>query len=329
MRESIGVGIVGYGAMYSMGKHHSAEVHGTEGMALRAIFDLLPARRDAAREEQPNATVYDTYEELLADEGVDLVVLVTPHNTHCALSLQASRAGKHVMTEKVMCLTTAEADDMIEAARDAGRMLTVYQNRRWDGDFLTVQKVLQSGQLGNVFQIESCVNGFYFPDGWRGVKECGGGMLYDWGAHLCDQICTLLRPAKPVSVYAISHAGAHDVDIETQTTAMIKFDSGVSAELDVGCMSHISRPRWLIRGEKGAFVMSDWNNAVIKTADGETRIDVEKSNWRAIYQNVADHLSRGKPLAVTAKDVRSAMQVIDAAFMSADASEVVRIGGTN
>ncbi|MDQ2985505.1 MAG: Gfo/Idh/MocA family oxidoreductase [Armatimonadota bacterium] len=329
MKDSIGVGIVGYGAMYSMGKHHSAEVQGTDGMELRAIYDVISERRAAAREEQPGVTVYDTNEDLLADESVDLVVLVTPHNTHCALSVQASQADKHVMTEKVMCLNVAEADEMIKAADDVGRLLTVYQNRRWDGDFLTVQNVLLSGKLGKVFQIESCVNGFYFPDGWRGVRECGGGMLYDWGAHLCDQICTLMRPAVPVSVYAISHAGAHGVDIETQTTAMIKFDNGVSAEIDVGCMSHISRPRWLIRGEKGAFVMPDWQTATLKTADGETEVEVEPANWHAIYQNVADHLTKESPLAVSAQDVRSAMQVIDAAFASADTGEVARIGGTN
>ena len=138
-----------------------------------------------------------------------------------------------------------------------------------------------------------------------------------------------MRPAKPVSVYAVSHYGAHDVDIETQTTAMIRFDNGVSAEIDVGCMSYVSRPRWLIRGEKGAFVMQDWHSAKIVTADGEEHVAVEPSDWHAIYQGVADHLTKGTPLAVTAHDVRSAMQVIDAAFTSAKTGEVARIGGTN
>ena len=154
-------------------------------------------------------------------------------------------------------------------------------------------------------------------------------MLYDWGAHLCDQLCTLMRPAKPLSVYAVSHQGAHAVDIETQTTAAVKFDNGVSAEIDVGCMSHISRPRWLIRGDAGAFCMPDWNHAFIKTAAGETQIDVEKPNWKAIYQNVADHLIKRTPLAVKAADARNAMQVIDAAFESSETGEVVKIGGTN
>jgi len=325
MKDSIGVGIVGYGAMYSMGKHHCSQVLTTSGMDLRAIFDILPERRDAAKAEQPNALVYGTYDQLLADEAVDLVVLVTPHHTHCPLSVQASRARKHVMTEKVMCLNTAEANEMIAAASEAGKLLTVYQNRRWDGDFLTVQKVIQSGVLGDIFQIESSVNGYYFPDGWRGVKRFGGGMLYDWGAHLCDQICTLLRPAKAASVFAVSHSGAHDVDIETQTTATISFDSGVTAEIDVGCMSYLQRPRWLIRGTNGALLMSDWHAATVKTANGEETVQVEDSTWHSIYQNVADHLNKGAELIVKPNDVAESIAMIDAAFQSASTGETIRI----
>jgi predicted dehydrogenase len=226
-----------------------------------------------------------------------------------------------------MCLDTTEADQMIQAASQADRILTVYQNRRWDGDFLTVKNALESGNLGRIFHIESSVNGFYFPDGWRGTKACGGGMLYDWGAHLCDQICTLMRPAKPISVYAISHAGAHEVDIETQTTAIIKFDNGTTAEIDVGCMSHISRPRWLIRGDEGAFMMPDWQSASITTKDGEDSVQVEESRWHDIYQNVAGHLTKGADLIVKADDVRTSIQVIEAAFQSAETGEAVHIGG--
>lgn len=327
MGETVGVGIVGYGAMYSMGKHHCREVSTTKGLELRGVYDIQPERRDAARQEQPGVPVFETYEQLLAEPSIEMVVLVTPHSTHCPLSVQASRAGKHVMTEKVMCLNVQEANQMISAAQSAGKMLTVYQNRRWDGDFLTVKGVLKSGRLGRVFQVESCVNGYYFPDGWRGIKHFGGGMLYDWGAHLTDQLCTLMRPSQPESVYAVSHCGAHAVDIETQTTALIRFDNGTSAEIDVGCMSYISRPRWLIRGEYGAFVMPDWQSAKLVTANGEENVPVLPSDWHAIYQDVADHLTRGNPLAVTAEDVRTAMRIIDGAFESAATGNVVAIGG--
>lgn len=240
--------------------------------------------------------------------------------------MQASRAGKHVMTEKVMCMDLNEADAMIAAAREAGKALTVYQNRRWDGDFRTAKKVLASGALGKVFQIESSVNGWWYPAGWRGVKACGGGMLYDWGAHLVDQMVQLMLPAMPRTVFATSHAGVHDVDVETQTTAMIVFDNGVSAEIDVGCMSHITRPRWLIRGEKAAFQMADRQHAILKTENGEESIVVEQDRWAELYTNLGRHLNCGEELAVKPEHCRIAMAVIDAMMKSAETGTSVRVG---
>lgn len=313
----IGVGLVGYGAQFSMGKHHSNAVSQTEGLELRGVFDIAEERRAAAKEEQPTAHVYDGYEEFLADKDIELVVLVTPHHTHAPLSIAASKAGKHVMTEKVMCLNLAEADAMIAAAKEADRMLTVYQNRRWDGDFLAVREIAASGALGEIFQIESSVNGWWFPEGWRGVKSCGGGMLYDWGAHLADQLVQLMLPAKPKTVFAVSHAGGHDVDIETQTTALILFDNGVSAEIDVGCSSRICRPRWLIRGTQGALEMRDFKSGMLKTDSREEPVEAKPDDWPAAYRHVSAHLLNGEELAVKPEEVRIGIAIIEAAFESA------------
>lgn len=321
---AIGIGLVGYGAQFSMGKHHSREIEKTEGLALGGVYDVDPARRAAAAEEQ-STKVFDSYDGLLADNGVEMVVLVTPHDTHAPLSIAASRAGKHVMTEKVMCLTAAEADAMISAANEAGKMLTIYQNRRWDGDFLTVKGVVNSGVLGRIFQIESSVNGWWLPEGWRAVKSSGGGMLYDWGAHLVDQVLLLAAPALPKTVFAVSHAGAHAIDIETQTTVTIVFDNGMSSEIDVGCMSYITRPRWLIRGEKGALSMPDWEHAKLKTAAGEEELTVEKPRWEDIYTNVSRHLNHGEKLDVLPEQGRLALSVIDAAFLSAEKGQSVEV----
>ncbi len=321
--------LVGYGAQFGMGKHHAENANKTEGLSLVGIYDVLEERREAARNEQPQAKVYDTYEQLLEAAEVDMVVLITPHDTHAPLSIAASRAGKHVITEKVMCLDTREADDMIDAAKAAGKMLTVYQNRRWDGDYLTVRKVIESGALGKVFQIESSVNGWWFPGGWRGVKAQGGGMLYDWGAHLTDQIVQLMLPAKPKTVFAQSCYGVHDVDIETQTTAMIAFDNGVIAEIDVGCISHYTRPRWLIRGEKAALKMQDWETASLRGnfdgLHGELKVDVEPGQWGAFYENVSRHLNHGDSLFVRPEEVRIAMAIIEAAQASAKSGKSVDI----
>lgn len=312
-----------------MGKHHAENVNKTEGLTLVGAFDVLQERREAARQEQPGIRVYESYDELLADEAVDMVVLITPHDTHAPLSVAASQAGKHVVTEKVMCLDTREADEMISASKAAGMMLTVYQNRRWDGDFLTVRKVIESGALGDVFQIESSVNGWWFPGGWRGVKAQGGGMLYDWGAHLTDQLVQLMLPAKPKTVFASSHYGVHDVDIETQTTAIILFDNGVSAEIDVGCISYYTRPRWLVRGNQAAMKMSDWESASLRgrfsELEGELVVEVEKTQWGSFYENVSRHLNLGEELAVKPEEVRIAISIIEAAKQSASSGQAVEL----
>lgn len=318
---SVGVGLVGYGAQFAMGKHHADNVHKTEGLVLKAVFDVDPARREAARMEQPQARVYDTYESLLASPDVGLVVLVTPHDTHAPLSIAASKAGKHVLTEKVMCLNVPECDAMIAAANEAGKTLMVYQNRRRDGDYLTVRSVLESGMLGKMFSIESSVNGHWFPAGWRGVKKHGGGMLYDWGAHLVDQIVQIMLPAKPASVFATLYSGGHDVDIETQDTVVISFENGTMAQIDVGCISWQTRPRWLIRGEKGALQMPDWETLKVRGLFngivGELNVPVEKGRWEEFYPAVSRHLNEGGPNPVDPAEVRIVMQIIDAAFESA------------
>lgn len=314
-----------------MGKHHADHVHAVEGLELRAIFDVLPERRDAAKSEQPGAVVCDSLEQLLDRSDVDLVVLVTPHDTHAPLSIQASRAGKHVLTEKVMCLNVAEADAMIEAARQAGTMLSVYQNRRWDGDYMLVRSVVNSGVLGSVFQVESSVNGYWFPAGWRGSRAHGGGMLYDWGAHLADQLVQLMLPAKPRLVFATERYGGHrGLDIETQSTVSITFDNGVVAQFDVGCLSHLSRSRWLIRGESAALRMEGWDTALVRGKlpgglEGDLTLKAPESYWRAVYENVRDHLLEGKELAVKPEEVRLSIAVLEAARRSAETGEAMRL----
>jgi len=316
-----------------MGRHHADHILAVEGLELRAIFDVLPERREAAAAEQPGAVICDSLEQLLDRPDVDLVVLITPHDTHAPLSIQASRAGKHVLTEKVMCLSVAEADAMIEAASQAGRMLSVYQNRRWDGDYLLVRSVLESGVLGDVFQVESSVNGHWFPVGWRGSRAHGGGMLYDWGAHLADQLVQLLLPAKPKAVFATQRFGGHEgVDVETQSTVSITFENGVVAQFDVGCVSHLSRPRWLIRGEAAALRMEGWDMALVRGGihgdlSGDLTLKAPDSAWRTVYENVRDHLLEGKELAVKPDEVRLSVAILEAARRSAETGEAVLLPG--
>ncbi len=323
IKLSIRCAVVGYGSQFSMGRHHATEIGKTPGLELAAAFDADPERRQAAREDHPEVFVPETYEDLLANAAIDLCILVTPHDTHAPLSIAANKAGKHVLTEKVMCLNVAECDAMIAAARDAGKMLTVYQNRRWDRDYLTVRKVLKSGILGNLFHIDSSVNGWWYPAGWRGVKKAGGGMLYDWGAHLFDQLIQIMLPAKPKTVFCTRNKGVWtDVDIDTQNNATIVFDNGVVGQIDVGCMSRTPRSRWLIRGEKSCLHMPDWDHAAAKMeidgVVGTMDVEMEKDDWNGVYRNISEHLNEGKELIVKPEEVRIGIAAIEAALKSAE-----------
>jgi scyllo-inositol 2-dehydrogenase (NADP+) len=326
---SIGCAVVGYGGQFSMGQHHADQIERTDGLELAAIYDVDPARREAARAEQ-TVTVHDTYEEVLADKSVDLVILVTPHDTHAPLSIAASNAGKHVFTEKVMCLNVEQAREMIAAAKEAGKMLSVYQNRRWDGDYLTVRKVLAGGALGEVFQIDSSVNGWWHPANWRAQRKAGGGMLYDWGAHLFDQLVQINLPAKPVKVFATGFSGVwDDMDVEAQNTVTVLFDNGVSAQVDVGCVSRIPRSRWLVRGTKGSLHLPDFKRAQLRTEVGgivgTMDIEVEADEWNAVYRNISDHINKGAELIVKPEEVLTGVAAIEAAHRSVKSGQAEEV----
>ncbi|HOF89417.1 MAG TPA: Gfo/Idh/MocA family oxidoreductase, partial [Armatimonadota bacterium] len=187
MREPRAV-VIGYG--FAGRSFHSYLIGITPGLRLHGV-----ASRDAATRArivaERSCRAYASFDAVLDDPEVDLVVLATPNSTHCALAIQALHAGKHVVTDKVMCLTLDECDRMIAAAAESGKLLSVFQNRRWDGDFLTLKSLIADGRLGEPRWIEMAWQGFGAWGGWRGQAAMGGGKLYDLGAHLIDQLVLL------------------------------------------------------------------------------------------------------------------------------------------
>lgn len=321
---SVRVAVVGYG----MGKYHCSDITKTAGLELYGVCDIDPDKRKTAAADWKVKT-YKHHSEVLEDKQVELVVLVTPHDTHAPMAIEALNAGKHVVVEKVMCLNVAEADAMIAAAQKNKRMLSVYQNRRWDSDYVTVKHVVEQGMLGDVFLISSCVDGYGQPGGWRAQKKHGGGLLYDWGAHLTDQLVQLVN-SDAVTVFAQMEHRVWDVDVETFAKVSIRFKNGVMGEIEVGCISWIPRPRWHVRGEKGALIREGWEDKFrlrtqvngIKT---EMQFDALPSSWSEYYRNISAVLNDGAELAVKPEQVRKAIQIIEAAFRSAETGRVVEI----
>jgi len=319
---SINVVVIGYGKGFNPRYYHCSTIRTTPGLTLYGCCDIDPSRREEVKREFGVRT-YSCIDEVLDDPKVDLVVVATPNNTHAPIAIKALNAGKHVVTEKVMCLNVREADAMIEASKRNNRLLSVRQNRRWDTDYLTVKKVLDEGVLGEVFLIDSAINMFIKPGGWRAKKEMGGGFLYDWGCHLLDQIVQLAR-SEPEVVFATLEYRVWDVDVDTHARVLTKFKNGLVTEVEVSNISWLSRPRWHVRGEKGALIYQG-GRACVKTAAGETHIPDVPGNPRGFYENISAVLNKGAELAVKPEEVRTSIAIIEAAFLSAERGESIRL----
>lgn len=341
----IKVGVVGYG--FAGRRFHAYLIGLAAGLNLYAVATRDPKRQEQARVEH-GCKVVATVDELLADDAVQLVVLATPHATHRALAVQAMDAGRHVVTDKVMCLSVAEADDMM-AARDRNKvMLSVFHNRRWDWDYQTVRSVIAQGLLGTPYLFEQHVTGYRPPRGWRAEAEQSGGILYDWGAHLVDQTLQLV-PSSVVDVWCAIKYGAWGVDIGNYAKLVLRFADGTVAEINTGNLVRKSKPRWYVLGDKGtlvkegldpqepAMLAGDIDAAREEPAhrarvhtdlDGlssEIIVDSLHSSWRAYYQNISDVLNRGADLAVTPESVRRDIAVFDAAMRSARSGRSVTV----
>ncbi|MGQ9698491.1 MAG: Gfo/Idh/MocA family protein, partial [Armatimonadota bacterium] len=180
-RTSIGVGIVGYGRAGRL--FHAQLIAREPRLKLCAVATRNLDRQKQARLDYPGIRVYSTVDELLGDDDVRLVVIATPHDTHAQMAIRAANEGRHVVVDKVMCLSVSEADQMISAAKAAGVLLSVFHNRRWDGDFLTIRRALAAGLLGRLRLAEIGIWGSSPSRGWRAQRQHMGGLLFDWGAH--------------------------------------------------------------------------------------------------------------------------------------------------
>lgn len=333
----INVGIVGYG--FAGRRFHAYLVGLAEGLRLYAVATRDSRRQQQARDEY-GCKVVDTLDDLLADDTVQLIILATPHATHRDLAIRAMNAGRHVVTDKVMCMNVTEADAMIAARDRNGVLLSVFHNRRWDWDYQTVRRVIAEGLLGKPYLFEQGVTNYRRPGGWRAEAAQSGGILYDWGAHLVDQALQLV-PAPVVDVWCSITYGGWGVDIGNYAKLILRFADGTMAEINTGNLVRKSKPRWYVAGDRGTLVKegldpqepamlagnidaaeeNPFHRARVYTEFGgmasEVVVDTVRSSWRAYYQNIADVLNKDAELAVTAESVRRDIAVFDAAMESA------------
>jgi predicted dehydrogenase len=320
--RTVRCGALGYGPSFNMGKGHGEWINATAGLRTVAACDIDPERTKAAKKELPGIRTFASLADMLKMKDLDLVVNILPHNQHAETSVACLRAGRAVVSEKPFCITTEEASAMIAAARKSGVMLSVFHNRRWDGDYVAIQDIAARGLLGDIYHIE-CFTGNYSRPGtwWRSDKEISGGALYDWGAHFTDWILRLVNK-RVTQVTGMFHKRLwRHVTNEDATQAVMRFEGGEAADLQQSCLAAAAKPKWRILGTLGGLV-ADWKETVDVTsfASGvkfEGKIPAKPSYGSVeYYRNVADHMLLGEPLAVTAEQAREVIAVIETAERS-------------
>ena len=341
------IATVGFGGM---GSYHVDLQKNAGNFTLAGIWDIKEERREAAR--QQGIFVYDSLEHLLADETVEVVLIATPNDCHHPIALQALAAGKNVICEKPVTLNLALLDEMVAAAEQAGKFLTVHQNRRWDRGYCILKWALEQDMLGPIHRIESRVHGAHgIPGDWRQDPAQGGGMVYDWGIHLLDQAVMLYPDAKIKSVYATLNHVTNTLTDDGFFVDLL-FDNGVHYTVDVGTSNFITLPRWMILGQDGTLRMDKWGlEGEFVVAHGEDDKDVVPvvtsagltktmaprredtiktlpipdlwPDMTEYYHNIADRLEGKADLHVTIPQMRRVMRLVEAVFESARTGQVV------
>lgn len=346
MSRVVKVAVIGYGGM---GGWHTRLLQEIPEVELAGVYDILPERNRAA--EEAGIKAYESLESLLADPSVDVVTVAIPNDLHEPVCIQAMEAGKTVISEKPVTMSSESLERMVAASERTGSRFTVHQNRRWDEDFRTAEKIYRSGQLGRVFAIQSRVHGSRgIPGDWRNTKKQGGGMVLDWGVHLLDQM-NMMMGKLPVSVYA-TLSNVTNEEVDDGFTATFTFEDGLIFTVEVGTSNFIDLPRWYILGLNGSSVIEDWDvngrtviatckeghDAVpIVTAAGLTKtmaprtpetietLPIEKVNCdiKDYYRNIAATVNGEAELIVTHDQQRDLMKLMEAIFESAETNQVV------
>ncbi|MGV9942029.1 Gfo/Idh/MocA family protein [Streptomyces sp. NPDC003401] len=340
------VGLVGYGLAGSV--FHAPLIAATEGLVLDTVVTSNPERQEQARAEFPDVRLAGTPDELFARSGdLDLIVVASPNRTHVPLARTALEADLAVVVDKPVADTAAEARELAALAEKHGLFLSVFQNRRWDNDFLTLRALLAEGALGDVWRFESRF------ERWRprpkgGWRESGdpaeiGGLLYDLGSHVVDQALVLFGPV--TQVYAevvVRRAGAETDD---DTFLALTHANGVRSHLYASATTAQLGPRFRVLGSKAGYVKYglDPQEAALReggrpsTGWGEEpeelwgRIGSGESpqtggggavrtlpgDYPAYYAAVAKALTDGGPNPVTAAEAATALDVLEAARRSA------------
>jgi predicted dehydrogenase len=348
------VGLVGYGLAGSV--FHTPLIAATEGLVLDTVVTSNPERQEQARAGFPDVRICATADELwpLAGE-LDLIVVASPNKTHVPIATAALEAGLPVVVDKPIAGTAADARGLAALAEERGLLLSVFQNRRWDNDFLTLRKLLAEGGLGDVWRFESRFERWR-PQPKGGWRESGdpaeiGGLLYDLGSHVVDQALVLFGPA--ASVYAESDVRRAGAQADDDTFIALTHTGGVRSHLYVSATTAQLGPRFRVLGSGAGYVKYglDPQEAALREGllpgprwgqepealwgrmgagespltGGGNPVPTVPGDYPAYYAAIVKALREGGPNPVTAHEAAAALDVLEAARRSARESVVVTL----
>lgn len=333
--------LIGFGGMANC---HCDSVRGrVEELFIKGAYDIREEARNRATEK--GLVAYPSLEELLGDEEVELVLIATPNNFHKELSIRSLRAGKHVVCEKPVTLNAGELEEIIAVSKETGRLFTVHQNRRWDRDYRIVRRVLEEGTIGKPYFIESRVQGSRGSmHGWRGHKVNGGGMTYDWGVHLIDQLLDLI-PA-PVTAVDAHLVRLFSGEVDDNVKIFLHFENGITGVCEFSTNCFINHPRWHVSCDNGTLVIDNWDcdgrmvqlagdgkmewgDDIVYTSAGPTRTmaprpkettreialpDLQCDSFLTFYPNLLRAIEGTDSLYVRPEQTLRVMKVIDLIF---------------
>ncbi|HMJ35330.1 MAG TPA: Gfo/Idh/MocA family oxidoreductase [Baekduia sp.] len=335
---------------------HAPLIATTEGLELVGAVTRAPERRAALARAHPGAVAYDTLDDALAGGDVDLVVVASPNRFHVPLATAAIAAGSHVVVDKPLAVTAAEAGVVAARAEEAGVVLSVFHNRRWDDDFLTLGRVVAEGRLGALLRVESRFDRWRpaLKEGaWRegGDLADGGGLLLDLGSHLADQAVQLLGPVK--SVYAELDVRRQGAVVEDDVFLALEHAGGARSHLWAGMHAAHPAPRFRVLGDRAAFVSEglDPQEEQLRAggspldagfgrragssaarifvgeegADGEP-VTMEAGRWAAFYAGVVEAIRTEGAPPVSGAEAVAVLAILDAARESAARRTVVAVG---
>ena len=354
MTQPIRAAVIGFG---NGGRtFHTAFISAVPGLELAAI---VQRKGDDAAQAYPNARIYRSVEEMLADKSVQMVSVTTSNQTHFEIGRQCLKAGKHTVIDKPFATTSAEAAELIDLASERNLIVSAFQNRRWDGDFKTIQKILSSGALGRLVVFESHYDRFRQEpklNMWKESGLFGGGQLYDLGTHILDQALNLFGAPKSITagIRTDRDHALNDDAFDIRLNYIGETEKNLTVWLRSTMTAAIAGPRFTLHGTRGSFVKfgidpqedaikagaiigspwksmpwgeepeSDWG--LLKLDSGkEEPIRTDAGDYREYYANVRDAILGIAPLAVPGSDAWRTARIIELAHQSSSEGRTVEV----